>query len=392
MLTTKKVRLKLTPEQEIQFRKSCGVARWVYNYLLSEKQRVYDEYISNGKTGKKTISEGEVRKYINNVLKPTTHQWLKEVGSNVMKQAVKDADNAYKNFFNGLSKRPKFKSKKSSKQSFYVNYESLTRINGGFKGEKLGFVKTSEPLPKLADGEKYANPRITFDGKYWYLSVVYNIEPKSVQLTNESLGIDLGVKNLAICSNGVTYKNINKSKRVKALKRTLKREQRKLSRKIECNIIGYANNRKPIFRTPLQGCKNIQKQIHYIKLINRKINSIRNNHLHQATAEIVKTKPFQIVMETLNITGMMKNKHLAKAIAEEKLFEFKRQIKYKAEMYGIKVVEVPTFYPSSKTCSVCGCINTNLKLSDRVYHCDSCGITLDRDLNAAINLANYKVI
>ena len=344
MLTTKKVRLKLTPEQEIQFRKSCGVARWAYNYLLSEKQRVYDEYISNGKTGKKTISEGEVRKYINNVLKPTTHQWLKEVGSNVMKQAVKDADNAYKNFFNGLSKRPKFKSKKSSKQSFYVNYESLTRINGGFKGEKLGFVKTSEPLPKLADGEKYANPRITFDGKYWYLSVVYNIEPKSVQLTNESLGIDLGVKNLAICSNGVTYKNINKSKRVKALKRTLKREQRKLSRKIECNIIGYANNRKPIFRTPLQGCKNIQKQIHYIKLINRKINSIRNNHLHQATAEIVKTKPFQIVMETLNITGMMKNKHLAKAIAEEKLFEFKRQIKYKAEMYGIKVVEVPTYF------------------------------------------------
>lgn len=197
---------------------------------------------------------------------------------------------------------------------------------------------------------------------------------------------------IILLSTGVTYKNINKSKRVKALKRTLKREQRKLSRKIECNIIGYANNRKPIFRTPLQGCKNIQKQIHYIKLINRKINSIRNNHLHQATAEIVKTKPFQIVMETLNITGMMKNKHLAKAIAEEKLFEFKRQIKYKAEMYGIKVVEVPTFYPSSKTCSVCGCINTNLKLSDRVYHCDSCGITLDRDLNAAINLANYKVI
>lgn len=391
MLLSKKIRLKPTPEQEIQFRKSCGVARWAYNYLLSEKQRVYDEYISNGKTGKKTISEGEVRKYINNVLKPTTHQWLKDVGSNVMKQAVKDADDAYKRFFKGLSKRPKFKSKRNNKQSFYVNYESLVKVNGGFRGEKLGVVKTSEPLPNILNGEKYSNPRISFDGKYWYLSVGYEVESQSSELTGESLGIDLGVKDLAICSNGVVYKNINKTKKVKSLKKKLKREQRKLSNKIEHNISGYAKNRKPIFRIPLKECKNIQKQIRLIKLINRKLNNIRNNHIHQVTAEIVKTKPSRIVMETLNITGMMKNKHLAKAIAEEKLYEFKRQIKYKSELYGIEVVEVPTFYPSSKTCSVCGCIKSDLKLSDRTYHCDSCGCSIDRDLNAAINLANYKV-
>lgn len=392
MIISKKIRLKPTPEQEIQFCKSCGVARWSYNFLLSEKQRVYDEYISNGKIGKKDIKESEVRKYINNVLKPNTHQWLKDVGSNVMKQAVKDADESYKRYFNGLSGKPKFKSKKNSKQSFYVNYESLKSVNGGFKGERLGFIKTSESLPKIPNNAKYLNPRISFDGKYWYLSVSYDVELVQSDLTNEILGIDLGVKDLAICSNGKTYKNINKSKKVKFLKKKLKKEQRKLSRKIEKNIESYTKNRKPIFKKPLKECKNIQKQIHYIKLINRKLSYIRNNYLHQTTTEIVKTKPSQIVMETLNVTGMMKNKNLAKSISEQKFYEFKRQIKYKSELYGIKFVEVPMFYPSSKICSVCGNIKSKLKLSDRIYHCDSCGIEIDRDFNASINLANYKVV
>ena len=390
MLMTRKIRLKPTPEQEVLFWKSAGVARWAYNFFLSENERIYKEYLENGKTGQKSISEEAVRKYINNVLKKTTHTWLKEVGSNVMKMGVKDADIALKRYFKGLSGKPKFKSRKASTPSFYVNYESLKRANGGFFGEKLGFVRTSESLPAIDDGEHYSNPRITFDNKYWYISVGYEAPDVQCELTKESLGIDLGVKDLAICSDGTVYKNINKSKRVKQLKKRLKREQRKLSRMLETNISGYDEKRRPIFKRPLRDCKNYQKQKHVIQLLNRKLNGIRQNYIHQTTTEIVKTKPFRVVMETLNVKGMMQNKHLAKAIAEQKFYEFKRQMQYKCKRYGIELLEVPTFYPSSKTCSCCGSIKQDLKLSDRVYHCCHCGTTLDRDLNAAINLSKYN--
>lgn len=392
MLITKKIRLKPTLEQEILFYKSAGVARWAYNFFLSENERIYKEYIENGKVGKKSISEGDVRKHINNVLKPTTHTWLKEVGSNVMKQAVKDAGVALQRYFKGISGKPKFKSKRREKPSFYVNYESLSRKQGGFQGEKIGFVKTTEPLPKLEKGEKYSNPRITFDGKYWYLSVGYKVEEIQSNLTGESLGIDLGVKDLAICSNEKTYKNINKTKRVKQLEKRLKREQRKLSRKIENNIQTYAVKRKPVYKRPLRECKNIQKQNRLLRNINRKLANIRQNYLHQTTSEIVKTKPSRIVMEELNVSGMMKNKHLSKAIQQQKFYEFKRQIEYKAKLNGIEFVKVDKFFPSSKTCSCCGNIKKDLKLSDRTYKCDKCGLKIDRDYNASINLANYKVI
>lgn len=392
MLITKKIRLKPTTEQEILFRKSAGVSRWTYNFFLSENERIYKEYINNGKIGKKSISEGDVRKYINNVLKPTTHSWLKEVGSNVMKQGVKDASLALQRYFKGLSGKPKFKSKHKDRPSFYVNYESLSRKQGGFQGEKIGFVKTSEALPKLNKNEKYSNPRITFDGKYWYLSVGYEVQESTVELTDESLGIDLGVKDLAICSNGKVYKNINKTQRVKKLEKKLKREQRKLSRKIENNIQSYKSNRNPIYKRPLKECQNIQKQNRLIRNIHRKLANIRQNHLHQTTTEIVKTKPSRIVMESLNVSGMMKNKHLSKAIQQQKFYEFKRQIEYKSKLNGIEFIQVDKFYPSSKTCSCCGNVKKDLKLSDRMYKCDVCGLVIDRDYNASINLANYEVI
>lgn len=392
MLITKKIRLKPTTEQEILFRKSAGVSRWAYNFFLGENERIYREYIDNGKIGKKSISEGDVRKYINNVLKPTTHSWLKEVGSNVMKQGVKDASLALQRYFKGLSGKPKFKSKHKDRPSFYVNYESLSRKQGGFQGEKIGFVKTSEALPKLNKNEKYSNPRITFNGKYWYLSVGYEVQENTVELTDESLGIDLGVKDLAICSNGKVYKNINKTQRVKKLEKKLKREQRKLSRKIENNIQSYKSNRNPIYKRPLKECQNVQKQNRLIRNIHRKLANIRQNYLHQTTTEIVKTKPSRIVMESLNVSEMMKNKHLSKAIQQQKFYEFKRQIEYKSKLNGIEFIQVDKFYPSSKTCSCCGNIKKDLKLSDRMYKCDVCGLVIDRDYNASINLANYKVI
>ena len=392
MLITKKIRLKPTTEQEILFRKSAGVSRWAYNFFLGENERIYREYIDNGKIGKKSISEGDVRKYINNVLKPTTHSWLKEVGSNVMKQGVKDASLALQRYFKGLSGKPKFKSKHKDRPSFYVNYESLSRKQGGFQGEKIGFVKTSEALPKLNKNEKYSNPRITFNGKYWYLSVGYEVQENTVELTDESLGIDLGVKDLAICSNGKVYKNINKTQRVKKLEKKLKREQRKLSRKIENNIQSYKSNRNPIYKRPLKECQNVQKQNRLIRNIHRKLANIRQNYLHQTTTEIVKTKPSRIVMESLNVSGMMKNKHLSKVIQQQKIYEFQRQIEYKSKLNEIEFIQVDEFYPSSKTCSCCGNIKKDLKLSDRMYKCDVCGLVIDRDYNASINLANYEVV
>ena len=389
MLLATKIRLKPTKEQEELFFKSCGVARWAYNYFLNQSELHYNEYL-NGNRDTKTLKELEVRKEITQLKKTTAYSWLNEVGSNVIKQAIKDADIAKKRFLSGTSSYPKYKSKKFSTPSFYVNYESLKRTKEGFKGEKLGIVKTCQSLPKLKKHEKYSNPRITYDGKYWYLSIGYNVEFESVELTDESLGIDLGIKDLAICSNGIVYKNINKTKEVKRLEKKLKREQRKLSRKINNNIESY-NNKKPVYKKPLEKMKNIQKQKNKVKMIHKRLSNIRNNYIHQVTSEIVKTKPFRIVIEDLNVKGMMKNKHLSKAIQQQCFYEFRRQLEYKCKKYGIELVIVDRFYPSSKTCSGCGHIKKDLKLSDRTYICEECGLVIDRDLNASINLANYQI-
>ena len=378
MLITKKIRLKPTTEQEILFRKSAGVSRWAYNFFLGENERIYREYIDNGKIGKKSISEGDVRKYINNVLKPTTHSWLKEVGSNVMKQGVKDASLALQRYFKGLSGKPKFKSKHKDRPSFYVNYESLSRKQGGFQGEKIGFVKTSEALPKLNKNEKYSNPRITFNGKYWYLSVGYEVQENTVELTDESLGIDLGVKELAVCSNGMVFKNINKTNQIKKLEKRLKHLQRKVSKK-------YESNKKGGRYLKTNNIKDLEKRINKL---HRKLKNIRLDYTHKCTSTIVKTKPCRIVMEDLNIKGMIKNKHLSKAIQQQNLYKFIKQLEYKCEWNNIDFVQVNRFYPSSKMCSNCGNIKKDLKLSDRIYKCE-CGLTIDRDFNASLNLANY---
>lgn len=391
MYRSAKIRLKPTPEQEVLFRKSAGVARWAYNFYLAENERVYREYLENGKIGDQSISAFSLCKHINNELKPTTHSWLKEVSNNVMKRAVKDAETAMKRGLRGISSRPVYKSKRTSKPSFYVNYESLRSTANGFQGERLGTVKTAEDLPRIPSGVKYSNPRVTFDGFYWYLSVSYEVEVNKVRLDDLVLGVDVGIKDLAIVSNGKVYKNINKTKRVRKLEKRLRREQRKMSRKQIANTKSYDKNRKPTFKRPLHECKNWNKQVAVVRGLYKQLTDIRQNHLHQASAEIVKTKPSHIVMETLNISGMMKNKHLSKALSNQKLYEFKRQVQYKCETYGIEFVEADRWFPSSKLCSSCGCKKVTLKLADRTYHCNECGLTIDRDYNASLNLANYQI-
>ena len=376
MILAKKVRLYPTEVQEQKLWKSVGTARFIYNWTLARQEENY-------KNGGKFISDNDLRKEITQ-LKKTDLQWLSEVSNNVAKQSVKDACDSYKRFFKGLADKPRFKSRKKSKPSFYNDNCKLKVEDKSVLIEKVGWVNI-KPYSIPLD-TKYSNPRISFDGKYWYISVGIERELPKVKLTDESIGIDVGVKDLAICSNGMTFKNINKTKEVKRLKKVLKRKQRKVSRKYEINKIKKGGEN----RCQLKKTNNIIKLEKKIRLLHRRLTNIRSNHIHQATNKIVKTKPSRVVMETLNIKGMMKNRHLSKAIAEQCLYEFKRQIQYKCKKYGIEFVEADKWFLSSKTCSCCGAIKKDLKLKDRVYQC-SCGLKIDRDLNASINLSRYKL-
>ena len=391
MLRGMKIALDLTDEQEQQMWKSVGVARWSYNYAITRDREHYLNYLEDN-TLSKTLTEGQIRKELT-VLKNTTHPWLKEVGSNVIKQAVKDWNDARNRFFKGLGKAPKYKSRNTSKPSFYVNYESLRRVEGGFVGERLGIIKTTQSLPRIPKGTHYKNPRISFDGKYWYLSFSYEVPEISVELTDLVIGVDLGIKTLVTLSTGEFIENINKSRRVKQLEKQLRRKQRHLARQLQANTKGYLTtengNRKSIYKWSLELCSNIQETKRKIKLIYRKLHSIRLNHLHQTTSYLVKQLPKGIVIEDLNVKGMMKNRYLAKHIQNAMFSEFRRQLEYKCLHYGIQLVVANRFYPSSKTCSYCGNIKSKLNLNERVYKCSSCGLKKDRDLNAAEILVYY---
>ena len=233
---------------------------------------------------------------------------------------------------------------------------------------------------------KYINPRISYDNKYWYISVGIEQEEIQEELTNISLGIDLGVKELAVCSDGTVFKNINKTYAIRKIEKRLKGLQKQVSRKYEMNKIKKGGeDRCQFIKT-----NNIIKLEKQIQQMHRKLANIRKNYLHQTTTSIVKTKPYRVVIEDLAVSNMMKNKHLSDAIRKQCFYEFKRQLEYKCKFIGIKLVIADRFYPSSKTCSQCGEIKKDLKLKDRVYKC-SCGLSIDRDLNASINLSRYKL-
>ena len=345
MILAKKVRLYPSELQEQKLWQSVGTARFIYNWTLAKQEENY-------KNGGKFISDGVLRKKKTQI-KKNELSWLNEVSNNIAKQAVKDACDAYKRFFKGLSDKPRFKTKKRSKKSFYNdNVKLKVKDNKLVNIEKIGWIKTNEQLPI---GVKYSNPRISYDNKYWYISVGIEQEENQEELTDISLGIDLGVKDLAICSDGTVYKNINKTYVVRKIEKRLKRLQKQASRKYE-----------------------------------QRLANIRNNHLHQTTTSIVKVKPYRVVIEDLAVSNMMKNKHLSDAIRKQGFYEFRRQLEYKCNFRGIELVVADRFYPSSKSCSQCGVIKKDLKLKDRLYKC-SCGLNIDRDLNASINLSKYKL-
>ena len=375
MIKSIKIRLSPTKEQEELMFQSVGIARFAYNWGLSKWEEMYKEGIKP--------SKAKIRKEFNNsIRKNDDFKWLYNVSGQITAQAFADLEDAYKNFFDGLAQRPKFKNKKKSKKSFYVRYDAIKFSNNRVNIEKIGKVKYSSnyKIPKL---DKYTNPRCHFDGKYWYLTFGFEHGESQASLNEDlSIGIDLGISHLAIVNHlDNPIKNINKSKEVRRLKKKLKRLQRQVSRKYEMNKKG----------SKFVKTNNIIKLEKQIKLVHRRLNNIRNNHIHQATSKIIKLNPYRVVMEDLNVSGMMKNKHLAEKIAEQKFYEFKRQMKYKCEFNKIEFFEADRWYPSSKACSCCKNIKKDLKLSDRTYNCNVCGLVIDRDKNASINLGNYKL-
>ena len=381
MIKSIKVRLLPNNKQLTKLFQYAGCSRFAYNWTISREQENY-------KQGNKFLSDNELRKEFTQLKKQENYKWLNKISNNVTKQAIKDACNSYKIFFKGQSNHPKFKSKKHSKQSFYQDNvkiqftETHVKVEGFAVSkkknkQKLNWIKLSEK-GRIPTNCKYMNPRFTFDGLHWWLSVGVEVDDNNSITTNEGIGIDLGLKDLAVCSNGDTYKNINKSPKVKKLEKKRRRLQRSISRKYNMNKKGVRYKKT----------SNIVKREKELLKLTKRLTNIRRNHLHQITSEIVKREPSFICIEDLNVSGMMKNKHLSKAIQQQGFYEFRRQIEYKSTWNNILVIIADRFFPSSKLCSCCGEIKNDLKLSDRIYRCD-CGNIIDRDCQASLNLKQY---
>lgn len=379
MIKSIKVRLRPNNKQLTKLFQYAGTSRFAYNWALARERENYSQ-------GNKFLSDNELRKEFTQLKKHPDYYWLNTISNNVTKQAIKDACGAYKKFFKGQCEYPKFKSRKHSTPAFYQDNFKVKFTNTHVKVEgfskrrnkqKLNWIKLCEK-GKVPSNCKYLNPRFTYDGLYWYVSVSIEMAETTNTPQTEGIGIDLGLKDLAICSDRNTYKNINKTYKVKKLEKRKRRLQRSVSRKYKINKKGE------------RYCKtsNIIKREKELLRIIKRLTNIRHNYLHQTTSEIVKRKPSFICIEDLNVSGMMKNRHLSKAVQEQGFYEFRRQIEYKSNWNGITVVIADRFFPSSKLCSSCGTIKKDLKLSDRTYKCE-CGNTIDRDYQASINLKTY---
>ena len=383
MLKTIRVMLIPNNKQRTRLFRFAGTARFAYNWALEQEQKNYD-------AGGKFLSDYELRRLFTQFKNEPDNQWLYTISNNVCKQAVKDAVNAYHKFFNGLAKHPRYKSRKHDKPAFYIDSGKIKFTGTHAKLESIALSKRKPRQcinwvglaehDQIPTDAKYYNPRISFNGLNWFLTVGIDIEaPEPIPPINDGIGIDLGIKDLAVCSSGHVYRNINKTGRVRRLKKKRRRLQRKISRKYEKNKKGES----------YQKTRNIIRSEKQLLRLTHRLTNIRTNYIHHATSEIVKREPSFIVMEDLNVSGMMKNKHLAKAIQEQKLAEFYRIMRYKCDWNGIRFITADMFYASSKLCSVCGHKKPDLKLSDRIYHCEHCGTVIDRDYNASINLLHY---
>ncbi|MGV6974470.1 RNA-guided endonuclease InsQ/TnpB family protein [Bacillus toyonensis] len=374
MILAKKVRLIPTPEQEKVLRNHTGAARFAYNYCKRMSDRYY-------KLFGKSVSQLALQKRFTKIKKRKRYEWLKDINAQVPKQASKDFDTARKNSFkkykNGY--HTSYKSKKDLIQGFYANYERLVIGKKVVHIQSIGVVKTSQQLPR---NKKTSNPRVTFDGRHWWISVGFQEDYELQELTNESIGVDVGLKELFVASNGTKERNINKDAKVKKLLKRKKSAQRDMSRRFKKGV-------------KIQSAGYEKAKAEHLRL-SRKIMNIRNNHIHQATATLVKTKPMRIVVEDLSISNLLKNKKLSKAFSFQKLNFFFRCLSYKCEKYGIEYVKADKWFASSKIFSCCGVKYDHSvqpegqwSLKIREWRCVPCNSHHDRDVNASINLSRW---
>ena len=377
-----KIEINPTAEQKSKIHQTIGVSRFIYNFYIAHNKEIYDR---EGKF----VSGMDFSKWLNNEYIPNNKdmKWIKEVSSKATKQAIMNGDKAFRDFFKKAKGFPRFKKKKNQDVKAYFpknNKTDWTIERHRVKIPTLGWIRLKE-FGYIPVNSIVKSGTVSQKADRYYVSIL--VEETYIKISNpnnEGLGIDLGIKEFAICSNGNKFKNINKTSTVKKIEKKLKREQRKLSRKYESLKIRNKNIKEG--RATRQ---NIQKQVVKVQKLHQRLTNIRTDYINKIVSSIIKQKPSYITIEDLNVKGMMKNKHLSKAIASQKFFEFKTKLTFKCKENHIELRIVDRFYPSSKTCSNCGEIKQDLKLSDRIYKCD-CGLTIDRDLNSSINLKNAK--
>ena len=375
MLKSFKTEINPSEEQKVKIRKTIGTCRFIYNFYLAHNKELHEN-------GKKFMSSNKFRVWLNNeyVPKHPEYSWIKEAYSKAVTQAVNNGQTAFTRFFNHKSAFPRFKKKgKSNVKMYFVknNPKDCLCERHRINIPSLGWVRIKEKgyIPTTKDGYVIKSGHVSIKADRYYVSVLIEIlDNRIANNSNEGIGIDLGLKDFAVVSNGTSYKNINKSAKIKKLEKQLIREQRSLSRK-------YENVKKGGFTQRA----NIQKQRLKVQKLHHRIDNIRTDYINKTIAEIVKTKPSYITIEDLNVSGMMKNKHLSKAVASQKFYEFRTKLQAKCNENGIELRVVDRWFPSSKTCHCCGAIKKDLKLSDRTFTCD-CGYIEDRDFNAALNL------
>ena len=379
LLKSFKTEINPTEEQKARIRRTIGTCRYVYNFYLGHNKALHDN-------GEKFMTGKDFSLWLNNEYIPDNPDktWIREVYSKAVKKSIEDGCTAFTRFFKHQSDFPKFKKKgKSDVKMYFVrnNPKDCQCERHRLKIPTLGWVRIKEKgyIPTTKDGYMIRSGTVSVKAGRFYVSVLVEIPDVNIDNnSNEGIGIDLGLKDLAIVSNGKTYRNINKSAGLKKLEKQLIREQRSLSRKYENLKKGESTQRA-----------NIQKQRLKVQKLHHKMDNIRTDYINKTIAEIVKTKPSYITIEDLNVKGMMKNRCLSKAVASQKFYEFRTRLKAKCDENGIELRVADRFYPSSKTCHHCGSVRKNLKLSDRIYRCE-CGYVADRDLNAALNLKDAK--
>lgn len=359
-----KTKLRPTPRQDAYFRACAGVARFVYNWALADRKERYEQGLSTNKFEQK-------KRF--NALKKEQYPWLVEYPYIIVERAFDDLDAAYKNFFQRVKQGkekagfPKFKSRDRTTPSFCLGVNGVRFENGRVKLPRIGWVTLAEKDYIPTEGTKLNRVTISERAGAWYISAQMEVPAPEPTELNGSVGVDLGVKSLATTSDGASFDN----------PRTLANYERKLAR-----LQRELHRRK-------KGSSNRAKTKEKIAALHRKISDVRRHTLHNISAHVVSLKPQRVVVEDLNVKGMMQNRKLAKAIADSSMGELSRQLEYKAGWLGAEVVHADRWYPSSKTCSGCGHVKPELSLSERTYVCDNCGMVMDRDLNAAKNLANY---